>query len=116
MILDWIANGTPQGDPADMPDPVVTQSEWPLGAPDVTLSMLQSYTPPRGKDVYRCFVIPTGLNDTSYLSAIDIIPGARQIVHHVLLYQDTAGVGDALTAKMTTGSRDIRASGDPGSH
>ncbi len=114
MILDWIANGTPQGDPNDMPDPVVTQGDWALGAPDLTLSMLQPYTPPRGKDVYRCFVIPTGLTDTSYLSAIDVLPGARQIVHHVLLYQDTNGVGDALAAQNQDGQPGYPCFGGPG--
>lgn len=99
MILDWISSGKPQGDPNDLPTPVVTQGDWPLGAPDLTLSMLQMYTPPRGKDVYRCFVIPTGLAGRAYLSAIDVLPGARPIVHHVLLYQDTQGVADALDGK-----------------
>ncbi len=95
-IFDWIDAGTPQGDPADVLDPIEAKSEWPLGQPDVDLRMLQTFTPARGKDVYRCFVLPTGLDATKYLSAIDVLPGNRSIVHHVLLYQDTAGVTDKL--------------------
>lgn len=93
-ILDWIADGAPEGDSAELPEPTITSGEWPLGEPDKTLSMIQTYTPPRGSDVYRCFVIPTNFSDNLYLSAIDVLPGARNIVHHVLLYQDTEGVGD----------------------
>ncbi len=98
-IFDWIAAATPQGDVTDMPAALEEKSEWPLGQPDVDLRMLQTYTPPRGKDVYRCFVIPTGIDSTKYLSAIDVLPGNRQIVHHVLLYQDTQGVSDKLEGK-----------------
>jgi len=39
-------------------------------------------------------VLPTNFSDNVYLSAIDVLPGARNVVHHVLLYQDTEGVGD----------------------
>lgn len=95
-IFDWIDAGAPQGDPAEMPDPLEQKSEWPLGQPDLDLRMLQPYTPARGKDIYRCFVIPTGLDGTKFLSAIDVLPGNRQIVHHVLLYQDTQGVAEKL--------------------
>ena len=91
-VLSWIANGTPQGEAADMPEAAVDGGPWALGTPDVTLQVAQSFTPPRGKDVYRCFVLPeTGFDQTTYLSAIDVLPGNRQIVHHVLVYQDTTG-------------------------
>ncbi|MEO8025098.1 MAG: cytochrome c, partial [Bryobacteraceae bacterium] len=95
-IFAWIDNGTPQGDPADLLEAPEAKSEWPLGQPDLDLRMLQTFTPARGKDVYRCFVIPTGLDSTRFLSAIDVLPGNRSIVHHVLLYQDTQGVTDKL--------------------
>src|SRR5712692_9266918 len=91
-LLDWIANGMDPGDPADLPDPVVNTGAWPLGDPDVVLTMPQAFTPPRSKDLYRCFVLPeTGFDQTTYLSAIDVRPGNRQIVHHSLIYADTTG-------------------------
>lgn len=91
-ILDWIANGTPEGDPANLPPPLPDTGPWALGQPDIVLQMPQPFTPRRGQDVYRCFVLPdAGLTDTTYLSAYDLIPGQRQIVHHVLLFVDTTG-------------------------
>jgi hypothetical protein len=95
-ILDWIENGMPAGDPNDMPEPLPDKGEWPLGEPDAVLSMTQQYTPPIGSDVYRCFVLPTKFDKTQYLSAIDVAPGNRQIVHHVLLFADTKGTADQL--------------------
>jgi copper type II ascorbate-dependent monooxygenase-like protein len=90
-ILDWIDAGVPEGDPADMPAAADDKSPWPLGDPDQVLSMIQEFTPPRGTDVYRCFVLPANFDNTQYLSAVDVLPGNRQIVHHVLLFTDTTG-------------------------
>jgi hypothetical protein len=90
-ILDWIDADVPEGDPADMPAAADDKSPWPLGDPDQVLSMIQEFTPPRGTDVYRCFVLPANFDNTQYLSAVDVLPGNRQIVHHVLLFTDTTG-------------------------
>lgn len=104
-ILSWIANGMDQGDPSDLPDPVVRGGEWALGTPDLVLQPAAAYTPPRGKDIYRCFVLPeTGFDRVTYLSAVDVLPGNRQIVHHVLVYVDTTGAAAKLDGQ----------DGDPG--
>jgi Copper type II ascorbate-dependent monooxygenase, N-terminal domain len=95
-LLDWLSGDMPEGDPADLPAPIVSASEWPLGQPDVLLQMAQGYTPPIGQDVYRCFVIPAGLSDNTDMAAIDFIPGNRQIVHHIIVYQDTTGEAQKL--------------------
>lgn len=95
-ILDWMSNGMPEGDPADLPPPVISNSSWPLGQPDFGLAMPQSFTPDIGNDVYRCFVIPSGMAADTDMSAIDFIPGNRQIVHHIILYQDTTGQSQML--------------------
>ncbi len=79
-----------------MPDPLPDQGEWVLGPPDLILPMTQEFTPPRGKDVYRCFVLPGTFDTTQYASAFDVLPGVRGIVHHVLLFADTKGQGAKL--------------------
>jgi len=88
-ILDWVDAGMPPGDPADMPPDVVYANEWRLGTPDQVLSMAAPYFPiPREDrpDRYRCFVIPTNVDQDSWVKAVDIVPGLRQVVHHVILY------------------------------
>lgn len=96
-ILSWIANGAQLGDPNDLPPAPADAGPWPLGQPDVVLQMPATFTPARGVDVYRCFVLPDpGFTQTTYLKAMDILPGNRQIVHHVLVYQDTTGTAAAL--------------------
>ena len=112
-ILNWIANGTPEGDPSDLPDPVVYASDWPLGNPDLTLTVPQSFTPAIGGDVYRCFVLPdTGLTGDTYLSAIDVMPGNRQIVHHVIIFADATGTAAKLDGQ--DGSPGYSCFGGPG--
>ena len=95
-ILDWIDAGTPEGDAANMPPAIENKSEWPLGQPDQVVAMTQEYIPPRGKDVYRCFVLPATFDTTQYLTAIDVLPGNRQLVHHVLLFTDTTGQAEKM--------------------
>ena len=116
-ILDWVEAGYPEGDPADLPEALDNKSPWTLGYPDQVISMSQPYTPEIGSDVYRCFVLDPGLDKTRYLSSIDVLPGARSIVHHVLLYAeqpDQAGKypSDALDGK--DGSAGYTCFGGPG--
>lgn len=104
VIFDWLDAGMPEGDPADLPDPMPQNGAWGLGYPDQVLTMTQAYTPPIGTDIYRCFVLDPGSSQTRYLSSIDVLPGARSIVHHVLLYAETPDAtgkypSDALDGK-----------------
>ena len=114
-ILTWIANGTDPGDPNDMPDALPDKGPWALGTPDLVLQAPQEFTPPRGKDVYRCFVLPeTGFDKTTYLRAIDVLPGNRQIVHHVLVYQDTTGTAAKIDGQGPDGNPGYSCFGGPG--
>ncbi len=44
-----------------------------------------------GADEFRVFVVPTGLTEGRWVSAVDFKPGNRQIVHHILSAFDTKG-------------------------
>ena len=90
-LYSWIDAGAPQGDPADLPEPVTPTGEWQLGEPDLVLGMTVPFDVPRVKDLYRCFTIPAGRDEDLYLRAVEVKPGNRQIVHHVLLFLDTTG-------------------------
>jgi hypothetical protein len=90
-ILDWVDQGAKAGDPADMPElPPLSDSQWELGQPDQVLSMPEYQPPERAKDTYRCFVIGS-VDQTSYVKAMQALPGAKQEVHHVLVFVDQYG-------------------------
>jgi Redoxin/Copper type II ascorbate-dependent monooxygenase, C-terminal domain len=93
-IAAWAEAGAPEGNPADMPPPPVYPEGWALGTPDLVLEASDDFAiPAEGGDIYRCFVIPTNLPEDKYISAIEYQPGNRKVVHHVLAYVDTTGVG-----------------------
>ncbi|HEV8432001.1 MAG TPA: ascorbate-dependent monooxygenase [Thermoanaerobaculia bacterium] len=90
-IVKWVNNGAPEGDPKNLPTPIDFSSGWTLGQPDLVLTNPDPYTPPATGDMYRCFTLPTNLPADTYVSAIDIHPGDRASVHHVIAYIDTSG-------------------------
>ena len=98
-ILAWVDGGTPEGEQSELPEALPERGEWSLGLPDLSLEMPEEYAPPKGRDMYRCFVLPTSFDETRYVSAADILPGDRRTVHHVILYLDTSGKAEELDAK-----------------
>lgn len=98
MIVRWVDDGAVKGEDADLPEPLPERGEWSLGEPDLVLGMTEEYTPPRGKDMYRCFVLPTDFERRRFVSAADVLPGDRSIVHHVILFLDTSGKAEELDA------------------
>ncbi|MFM1802709.1 MAG: hypothetical protein RJA81_2061 [Planctomycetota bacterium] len=75
-------------------EPADTASDWPLGSPDLILTMPEPFiVPAGGPDIYRCFVLPTGLTEDVALSAIDVRPGNPKVVHHVFNYIDVREIG-----------------------
>ncbi|MFN0121823.1 MAG: hypothetical protein ACKV2V_15120 [Blastocatellia bacterium] len=98
-LASWADAGAPEGNPADMPPPLTFNDNWPLGTPDLVLTPDEEYTPPVSGDMYRCFTIPTELRGDRLVSAIDVKPGNRRIVHHVIAYLDPTGASLALDQK-----------------
>ncbi|MGZ7039972.1 MAG: ascorbate-dependent monooxygenase [Thermoanaerobaculia bacterium] len=95
-IAKWVDGGTPEGNPADLPAPRDFSSGWILGQPDLVASNAESYTPPASGDMYRCFTMPANTTEDKYVSAIDIHPGDRKTVHHVIAFIDTSGESQKL--------------------
>lgn len=98
-ISRWVDAGAPEGDPAMLPTPLNFSSGWVLGEPDLILSPDEDYTVQPGNDVYRCFTMPTNLKGDRFVQAVDIKPGNRNVVHHVILYLDDTGESVALDEK-----------------
>src|SRR5215472_1552188 len=84
-IGEWVKAGMPEGDPAKMPKLPQFTEGWHLGKPDLILQMPAGFDlPASGPDVYRNFVIPTGLAEDKWVRAVEFRPSARKVVHHVL--------------------------------
>ena len=104
LLRAWAELGAPAGDPNDAPPPPDAPGE-PVEY-DVELE-LAPYSPTIIPDEYRCFLIDWPKDEESYVTALDVIPGDRRLVHHVIAY--------ALEPKDVDAYRALEASDpDPG--
>ena len=95
-IRQWVAAGSPQGNPDAMPAAPVFSDGWRIGKPDAVFEMQEEYTvPATGKIEYEYFYIPTNFDEAKWLQAIEVRPGNRSLVHHVLVYYQARPDGPA---------------------
>jgi mono/diheme cytochrome c family protein len=89
----WVTAGMPRGDEAKMPKPPVFPADgWRLGRPDLILEMPAPFElPASGPDVFRNFVIPTGLTEDKWVRGVEFRPSARKVVHHAIFAQVAGG-------------------------
>ena len=86
-IARWVAAGAPEGNPSDLPQAPVVTDGWRIGKPDAVFEMGEAYpVPARGTIEYEYFYIPTNFTSEKWLQAIEVRPGNRAVVHHVLVY------------------------------
>jgi hypothetical protein len=85
LLLEWVAIGYPEGDPADAPpDP---EPPEPFVA-DFMVALPEPYTPTKSPDDWRCFVIPwpEDLTEPVYVTGQIAYPDQQQILHHVITF------------------------------
>jgi mono/diheme cytochrome c family protein/peroxiredoxin len=91
-IASWVDGGTPEGDLKDAPKPREFTAGWQLGKPDLIVNVPEEFTVgASGRDLFRCFVIPTNLTEDKYIVAFEVRPGNPRVVHHTLNFWDTSG-------------------------
>jgi peroxiredoxin len=91
-VAEWVDGGTPEGDPKDAPAPKQFTKGWTLGPPDLILGPKDVMTiGATGPDIFRCFVLPTGLKEDKFVVAYEVRPGNPRVVHHTLHFLDTKG-------------------------
>lgn len=97
MLRDWAANGAPEGDPAQKPEPPKFTDGWQAGMPDQVFTMPAKYAlAADGPDQYRCFVIPMNLDHDVYVKTFEFRPENRRVVHHAIVYSDPTGAARKL--------------------
>lgn len=98
LISNWVDAGAISGDLSQAPPEPVFSDDSEVGTPDHVLTT-PYFTVTATEDEYRCFVIPNGLNQVSYLRGLEALPGNHEVVHHILIYEDTTGQGKILDAQ-----------------
>lgn len=88
-LLAWIAAGTPEGDAAHAPLAVARAEGWTIGQPDLVVSMGQSFeVPAEGVVDYQYIDALLDTTEDRWVQAVEVRPGARAVVHHVILWVD----------------------------
>jgi mono/diheme cytochrome c family protein len=91
-LREWALNGAPEGAPNQKPIPPKFSDGWQAGEPDQVVAMSQSVSlPAEGPDQFRCFVIPLDAKEDEYVSQVEFRAGNHRVVHHALLFLDSAG-------------------------
>ena len=100
MIAHWVEAGAPAGDLDAVPPAPEFPEGWALGEPDWIAEMPVEYEiEPEGADEYRQFIIPTSFETDMYVQSVDVQPGNRKTVHHVIAYLDVNGEARKLDAQ-----------------
>jgi hypothetical protein len=95
-IVEWVNAGAPKGDDKDLPSAPKFTDGWTIGTPDAVVEMQEEYTVPADGTVpYLYFSMPTGFTEDKWIQAMEIRPGNRSVVHHVIAYAQDANVKDA---------------------
>ena len=86
-LLAWLASADrPEGDPRDAPLPRRAPTGWTVGTPDLVVPLSRAYRIPAGGVMpYQFDVVTTTLTEDRWVSAYEILPSARDVVHHVLV-------------------------------
>jgi len=92
----WADAGAPEGNPADAPAPRRFADGWnivaPGQAPDKIVQMPAAYQVPASGTVdYTYVIIPTGFTEDTWVTAAEVRPGNRALMHHAVLYLRTPG-------------------------
>jgi hypothetical protein len=86
-IVAWVKSGAPEGDPKKLPLPPVYDEGWRIGKPDAVFDIGQDFqVQPNAPDEYRYFTISTNFDEDKWLTAVELHPGNRRIVHHAHVY------------------------------
>ena len=87
-IVGWVKNGAPEGDPSALPPPPsLPDSKWTLGEPDLVVELEQVQVPGGNQDIFPKLIGRVMLPEDRWLQAIEILPGNRKVVHHVIAFQ-----------------------------
>ncbi len=87
MIYQWVKNGVPQGNPADLPELPKFDPDWRIPKPDLIVRMPQPFAvPAKGVVPYQYFVVDPGFKEDVWVRCAEGRPGDRSVVHHMILF------------------------------
>ncbi len=94
LILDWIKDGAPEGDPTALPKPINYPDGWRIPKPDVIVKMPKPFKVPAQGDVpYQFVVVESGFTEDKWIQASEVKASCQSVVHHILVFVQPPGAG-----------------------
>ena len=93
LLIDaWVNNGSPEGMAGNAPPTPAFSGLAEIQNPELSVRIPDYHIPDvLPNDLYRVFAIPANLPGNRHITGMEVIPGNRSVVHHVLVYQDSTG-------------------------
>jgi mono/diheme cytochrome c family protein len=85
-LLRWANNGAPEGNKADLPPAPKFTDGWVVGEPDVVLTLPEYKVPADGFVEYEYLEVPVNLTEDKWVRGLEVRPGNREVVHHVIVH------------------------------
>ncbi len=86
-INRWVDNGSPEGNPADLPEPPTFITGWRMDRPDEVYYMDEPFTvPAEGTVPYQHFLIDPEFEEDVWITGAEARPGNASVVHHIVLF------------------------------
>ena len=88
LIYDWVDAGCPQGDTADLPEPIEFTEGWFIGEPDELIYMAEEAfdVPAEGVVDYINYIVDPGWKEDVYIHSAEVKPGSYESVHHIIVF------------------------------
>ena len=86
-LLAWVDSGAAEGNPRDLPAPLVTADGWTLGTPDLIVSMTApAQVPATGPRIIADYAInPLEFREDTYIERMEVLPSNRTVTHHAIV-------------------------------
>jgi len=86
-LLTWLRSDRPRGDPEQAPPPRTWKDGWTIGKPDAVFELPHAVEiKAEGVMDYVNLETPTGFKQDRWVRGWEVLPTARDVVHHVLVF------------------------------
>ena len=102
QIYTWVANGAPEGDPKNLPEPRKFPGTYMMPfEPDAIIAMADEPfdVPAEGTVEYKYFRVDPGFKEDKWVKAAECLPDNRGVVHHIIVFiRPPAGTAQGIEA------------------
>jgi peroxiredoxin len=95
ILTTWVRQGCPRGEPLPPLVPARTAAGWSIPGPDLVVPIPRPFAvPAEGIVDYQEFEVDPGFLEECWVTAAEIQPGSRAVVHHCTVFLKPPGAAE----------------------